>query len=164
MPVMARPRILVLALVLLVSYTTVSSEPAGPVKDIVNSVPWWPESNLAFEEAVGVVSRGVLFMTGMFMFMLDSCRTHVILEPEQECELRWFGCTQRGSEQECDGSDAHTGEPFIAEYDATPFACTPVVRTPLPPSLPPFPVACLTTSSRAHAKSRLLLRFTPRCE
>ena len=35
------------------------------VKTIVNSVPWWPESNLQFEEAVGVVSRDVLFMTGM---------------------------------------------------------------------------------------------------
>ena len=38
---------------------------AGVVKEIVNNVPWWPESNLQFEEAVGVVSRGVLFATGM---------------------------------------------------------------------------------------------------
>ena len=35
------------------------------VKKIVNNVPWWPEENLQFEEAVGVVSRGVLFATGM---------------------------------------------------------------------------------------------------
>jgi hypothetical protein len=35
------------------------------VKTIVNNVPWWPQSNLQVEEAVGVVSRGVLFATGM---------------------------------------------------------------------------------------------------
>eukprot|EP00040_Diaphanoeca_grandis_P043132 m.8732 g.8732 ORF g.8732 m.8732 type:complete len:449 (-) comp7107_c0_seq1:43-1389(-) len=35
------------------------------VKRIVNTVPWWPPSNLKFEEAVGVVSRGVMFATGM---------------------------------------------------------------------------------------------------
>ena len=34
------------------------------VKDIVNNVAWWPPSNLQFEEAVGVVSRGVMFATG----------------------------------------------------------------------------------------------------
>ena len=35
------------------------------VKEIVNNVPWWPEANLQFEEAVGVVSHGHLFATGM---------------------------------------------------------------------------------------------------
>jgi hypothetical protein len=43
----------------------VTSVEALDVKTIVNNVPWWPESNLQFEEAVGVVSRGVMFATGM---------------------------------------------------------------------------------------------------
>ena len=40
------------------------STPVVAVKDIVNNVAWWPPSNLQFEEAVGVVSRGVMFATG----------------------------------------------------------------------------------------------------
>ena len=35
------------------------------VKNIVNTVPWWPPANLVYEEAVGVVSHSRVYMTGM---------------------------------------------------------------------------------------------------
>jgi hypothetical protein len=54
-----------LLIVFLAAAATLEPVGALDVKTIVNNVPWWPESNLQFEEAVGVVSRGVLFATGM---------------------------------------------------------------------------------------------------
>ena len=57
--------LLPLLLVLVHPAAATLEHPALDVKTIVNNVPWWPESNLQFEEAVGVVSRDVLFMTGM---------------------------------------------------------------------------------------------------
>jgi len=47
------------------AFLAINTVGAADVKTIVNNVPWWPESNLQFEEAVGVVSNGVLFATGM---------------------------------------------------------------------------------------------------
>jgi hypothetical protein len=54
-----------LAFTLLLTAASAEQVHTPVVKHVVNNVPWWPKENLKYEEAVGVVSRGHLFATGM---------------------------------------------------------------------------------------------------